>query len=714
MIRALYSGVSGLSNHQKVIDVLGNNIANVNTVGFKGGRATFADIFNQTLSGATASSGSRGGTNPLQIGLGTSVNAVDTIFTQGSFQQSGRLLDLAIQGSGFFMLTDNIGGQGRTYYTRAGNFGLDSNGNMINPSNGLAVVGRMATDGVVTGTERLEAIRIDFAQTAPATVTTLMNLDGNLSSTTEPRAAGSSIALTSLFDANGNPLELRSGDVIEFNTGTIGANSVAGQEILTITDDTTLGELVDAISEVLNTNAPDQTALPRVDLRPDGTIRFTAGNDALSSITIGVRGQSNTTLEKLFTDADGDLDIDASANSIVFTKALRQADLTTTIDVFDSQGNAPTVAMAFAKDTLNVAAVTNDLAINLTDEFGNALFQVGDDFRFTAAGSIDGTNIDATNQDILTITATTTVQDILDAIEAQVDVITGGTGDATVTIDSNGNISITDNGTTGWTGVSFEKINGTTVTSLYAFSPSGSGTTTPFTILASGTGTTNSIHGADDRENSWLFQVITPHEAGLRPTGDTGRLIFETDGSLKSFTALDGSVPLPLRFDPKGTGAVQQDPTYEGVDPLSITLNFDGVIQFGGTSTAAITFQNGNPEGDLDTITIGQDGIITGIFSNGSTREIAQVLLASVPNEGGLQKVGESLFLATANSGQPVASSANTRGVGSIQSGTLELSNVDLATQFTDLVVAQRGFQANARIITTADQVLQEVVNLTR
>lgn len=713
MIRALYSGVSGLSNHQKVIDVLGNNIANVNTVGFKGGRATFADIFNQTLSGATASNGARGGTNPLQIGLGTSVNAVDTIFTQGSFQQSGRLLDLAIQGSGFFMLTDNIGGQGRTYYTRAGNFGLDSNGNMINPSNGLAVVGRMATDGVVTGTERLESIRIDFAQTAPATVTTLMNLDGNLSSTTEPRAAGGSIALTSLFDANGNPLELRAGDVIEFSTGSIGANSVAGQEILTVTNDTTLKNLVDAITQILSTNAPDQTALPRVDLRPDGTIRFTAGNDALSSITVGVRGQNNTTLEKLFMDADGDMDIDASANSIVFTKALRQADLTTTIDVFDSQGNARTVAMAFAKDTLNVAAVTNDLAINLTDEFGNALFQVGDDFRFTAAGTIGGNAINAGNQNILTITAATTVQDILDAIEAQANTIGGVANDASVTIDANGNISITTTASA-WSTVSFEKINGTTVSPLYAFSPTGSGTTSTFTIGAASTGTTNSIHGAADRENSWLFQVITPHEAGLRPTGDSGRLIFETDGSLKSFIALDGSAPLPLRFDPKGIGAVQQDPTYEGVDPLSITLNFDGVIQFGGTSTAAITFQNGNPEGNLDTITIGQNGIITGIFSNGSTREIAQVLLASVPNEGGLQKVGESLFLATANSGQPVASSANTRGVGSIQSGTLELSNVDLATQFTDLVVAQRGFQANARIITTADQVLQEVVNLTR
>ena len=140
-MRSLYSGISGLKSQANAIDVVGNNIANVNTTGFRRARLTFSDTFSQTLSGAVGATATKGGINPRQIGLGVQTGSIDTIFTQGNSQQTGRLLDLSIQGSGFFQLTD---GEGGAFYSRAGNFGLDEQGYLTNPGNGLRLVGRIA------------------------------------------------------------------------------------------------------------------------------------------------------------------------------------------------------------------------------------------------------------------------------------------------------------------------------------------------------------------------------------------------------------------------------------------------------------------------------------------------------------------------------------------------------------------------------------------
>ncbi|MGG3893380.1 flagellar basal body rod protein FlgG [Geobacillus stearothermophilus] len=130
MLRSMYSGIGAMRNFQTKLDVIGNNIANVNTYGFKKGRTIFKDLMSQMISGAGGPNAGRGGTNPKQVGLGSQLAAIDTVHTQGSLQTTGRVLDLAISGDGFFVVGDASGNN--RMYTRAGNFYLDSQGYIVN------------------------------------------------------------------------------------------------------------------------------------------------------------------------------------------------------------------------------------------------------------------------------------------------------------------------------------------------------------------------------------------------------------------------------------------------------------------------------------------------------------------------------------------------------------------------------------------------------
>ncbi|MBE3598019.1 MAG: flagellar hook-basal body complex protein [Limnochordaceae bacterium] len=142
MLRSLFSGVSGMRTHQLDMDVIADNIANVNTTGFKASRMTFKEVYSQLLKGARAPLGNMGGVNPVQVGLGVTTGSTDTLFTQGAPQATGRDTDLSINGNGFFVLTDGT----NRYYTRAGNFTVDSNGSLVY-TNGMKVLGWNAAAG---------------------------------------------------------------------------------------------------------------------------------------------------------------------------------------------------------------------------------------------------------------------------------------------------------------------------------------------------------------------------------------------------------------------------------------------------------------------------------------------------------------------------------------------------------------------------------------
>src|SRR6056297_405115 len=168
MMRSLYSGVSGLQNHQVRMDVVGNNISNVNTTGFKKGRVTFQDMISQMMQGPARPNERVGGVNPKQVGLGMQVASIDTIHTQGSLQTTGVKSDIAIQGAGFFTLRAGD----ENFYSRAGSFGVDSEGFLVNPANGMRVQGWNAenVDGqtLINTSATVEDIQIPVGSKDPA------------------------------------------------------------------------------------------------------------------------------------------------------------------------------------------------------------------------------------------------------------------------------------------------------------------------------------------------------------------------------------------------------------------------------------------------------------------------------------------------------------------------------------------------------------------
>ncbi|MGQ9454274.1 MAG: flagellar hook protein FlgE [Armatimonadota bacterium] len=420
MIQALLSGVSGMKAFKSSLDVIGNNIANVNTTAFKASRASFKEMLAQTLKPASGPSSVGGGTNPFEIGLGVTVGSIDTDLSQGAMLSTGRDADLAIEGNGYFVLSSGE----KMSYTRDGSFALDAANNLVSSSTGLYVLGWTADPN--TG-------EID---------------------TSAPINADSKIAIP------------------------IGKLSVA---------------------------------------RQTSTIRVGGNLDAIASV--------------------GD------SRSIRFT-------------IYDSLGAMHDVEMVFTK------------AENMPNP---------------------------------------------------------------------------------------------------------------------------------PNEPVWQYTINCP-DASSNPVA-TGQITFDSLGHSKV-----ASVPISITFaDPNGS-----------VQPLTATIYTDGISQLNGESTVDMTYQDGLPMGVLESFSITRYGMVVGRFSNGSTLNIAQIALADFNNPAGLAKIGNNLLLDTANSGVARYNAPGVGGLGLVSSGFLEGSNVDLANEFANMIVAQRGFQANSRVISVSDEVLQELVTLKR
>ncbi len=198
MMRALWAGVSGLRNHQTRMDVIGNNIANVNTVGFKASRVTFQDMLSQTLQGASGPSGTVGGTNPMQVGMGMAVASIDTIFTDGSPQATGKQTDLAISGQGFFQLS-NDNGVTKTY-TRDGAFDFDTEGNYVVPNTGYKVMGYQI-DALGNPTGAAGPIKIDKTALMPGKESTSLTFSGNLLDSATASTAAAALTSATIAEA---------------------------------------------------------------------------------------------------------------------------------------------------------------------------------------------------------------------------------------------------------------------------------------------------------------------------------------------------------------------------------------------------------------------------------------------------------------------------------------------------------------------------------
>jgi flagellar hook protein FlgE len=417
MLRSMYSGISGLRTHQTMMDVVGNNISNVNTAGYKSSSTVFQDVLSQTLQGAGAPVNGAGGTNPAQVGLGVKLGAISTNFAQGATQLTGRATDLAIQGDGFFAVQQG----GENLYTRSGSFNFDANGQLVTPS-GASVLGWKADAGAINPNGPLEPVRLPIGQTLPPVQTGTVRLGGNIPDTEFDAAATTPVSITNgvtVFDSQGAPIKL----------------------------------------------------------------------------------------------------------SITYTQ--------TGNDTWDVKATAPKV---------------------------------------------------------------------------------DGSGDEQV------------------------------------------GTATLKWDPATGT------FGTKDMT--------------LAPTGAVG-----------VFTA-----PVKVLF---GTPE----------EPMT---------QYAGSNSISALEQDGAAIGALQSFTISPNGTVMGIFSNGMQEAVAQIAMANFANPGGLEKVGGSMYRPSPNSGLVQTGVAGEGGRGTLSGGTVEMSNVDLAQEFTNLIVAQRGFQANSRVISSSDELLQDLVNLKR
>ncbi|MEJ2635708.1 MAG: flagellar hook-basal body complex protein [Calditrichia bacterium] len=696
LMRSLYAGVSGLRNHQVMMDVIGNNLSNANTIGFKAGRVSFSETFAQTLRGTTQPLANVGGTNPMQVGLGMSLSTIDTLFGQGNIETTGQTTDLAIQGDGFFVVRDgNI-----RHYTRAGNFQFDANGALIMPGSGVKVQGYLAnSEGVIEAGSRLTDIVLPFGKKQPARATSSITLAGNLDASALPQ--GNILKTDSVY-----AVEMGDSDINGLLATGMANNKITGM----IPNSTEIGITV-------NDGTGDVTRNYKYVAEDNGVVgngAFHTLQDLIDEINSDFAG-SNLTVSfsgggaLQFTNGSaGNIDVTLTSNNPILQNALH--------------GGTDTLAAGTSHltDEFSHKAQADDLLVNLRDENGQSLGLNAND-AITINGLKGG---DAITPYAFTVTGTSTYQDFASQIEASF----GLTNSDGVEIDSNdGGLRIHADG---------GEIYELSALDIRAEDGAGVARTTFNGIFDSTPGHYSELQKAEDvkqsssitaydslgnpidltliytkdvtQPNRWIWEAQVPEPASVTG-GRTGFVEFNDDGSLREFSFDDGS------------SSLQVDPGTGGNSVVSIEINpgeyggFDGVTQLSGANTSVfVTSQDGYGMGTLEQISIDQTGRITGGFTNGVVQVLGQLALASFNNPGGLMRTEDNLFALSGNSGDPIISTAGEGINASIIAGALEQSNVDMAEEFTKMIVAQRGFQANARIITTSDEMLSEVTNLKR
>ncbi len=715
MLRSLYSSISGLRNHQTRMDVIGNNIANVNTVGFKSSRVTFEESLSQMITGSTRPPGDGGGTNPMQVGLGMSIGSVDTKMSQGNLESTGQITDLAIEGSAFFAVSDGIG----TYYTRNGAFQFDSEGKMVLPTNGMVLQGKLAdANGNFPPGSVIGNIKIPFNDQAPAKATTAIEFARNLDS--DSGAKGSVLhtqrflhhaeggdSVLALSDSKGQSLGIQVGDILTFSAVNGGGTTVT--QTLTVTENTTMSTLTLAMTAFLS-SAPVGAGVTTVE-------EVTPAMSSAQRGAITIHGNA----------------ADINNFQVTSNRPISSPKVTKAFSV-PSTIPGGSLALDILTDTMRSPAEADDELEEGFDANGNSLgLEAGDVIRF--GGTVGGEA--ANNVADLTYVATgpgaTTFQDLLSRIKDNFNLPeTDGTANNNLSVSLNmggsddnipdGSIVIrgmpetafaisdisvlaNDSNNTRPTPTFFNSnMNATTLQQAQDTGVAESSITIYDNIGKEHTATMRFTHTG--QPNEWLWDVrLAGQEEVLQ--GQKGKVTFGQDGTVASFTFDDGSSA--LLFDPKN-----------GSNNVRINLNvggpgsFTGLTQFRSPTTASAVGQNGHPMGRLRNISIGEDGVITGAFTNGTAKDLAQIMVAEFTNPGGLQRVKDSVYTTSNNSGEAVMAIAGSQSSSTIKPGALELSNIELAEEFTSMITTQRGYQANARVITVSDSLLEELVALKR
>lgn len=842
-MRSLWSGVSGLQAHQVAMDVEGNNISNVNTKGFKYSRADFGTMFSQTVKIATAPTDGRGGSNPLQIGLGVSVSSTTRIHSQGPVQTTNKNTDVAINGDGFFMVSDD-GGLTR-YLTRDGDFKLDAYGNFVNNA-GFVVQGwNINWDNQTIDSSRSpQNIFIDPGMHIPAAKSTEVAIKANLNSglnigtssrnlyaldsvhgwnnkTQRPEdendtgttqfytTSKNAVEVTekgvdagSLFNANGTGLNLREGqgiwvsyadakfttdkpanvNVFDPNNHTNQNGSIFwGDKDNTVNLDITLNgvniqnanirSLDEAIAYINTFTAPtdtrDGTGVKAVKKADGSGIEFVNDNadgttDNMKNINLTVH-QANTAGER------HQINWVAANNNFTAISTKNNANSVWIPTAANVNGNAESIQIITAH---KYVYSSNPVDIGpMYNPDGGPQFQPGvgtnaptDPASLNYWNAIQGS---LKNSDARTFRTTEDLRELLQR-DARYGVDYDGDGSKTYDADDINQavkVVVTENGN-----FAISNANETSTIPANAGAGANAATTDPknmsFNITAysnkQGTVSTNdaftkifkafdgvltvggqikeseqlklsafsagleiydslgSKHTLEvqfvkqsttqDGGNEWQMIIRIPEPAEINTTGEgptniiVGTARFNNDGSLASYT------PRTINFSPNNGAAPNQQ----------IKLSFgtsgsnDGLVSSNSASTLTGQATDGYTSGNLkpDAIRVDDKGNILGEFTNGKTFAVAKIAMASVANNSGLEEIGGNLFKVTANSGNIVVGEAGTGGRGEMKTSALEMSNVDLSRSLTELIIIQRGYQANSKTISTSDQMLQTLIQL--
>ncbi|EHS6532775.1 flagellar hook protein FlgE [Campylobacter coli] len=843
MMRSLWSGVSGLQAHQVAMDVEGNNISNVNTKGFKYSRADFGTMFSQTVKIAAAPTDGRGGSNPLQIGLGVSVSSTTRIHSQGPVQTTNKNTDVAINGDGFFMVSDD-GGLTR-YLTRDGDFKLDAYGNFVNNA-GFVVQGwNINWDNQTIDSSRSpQNIFIDPGMHIPAAKSTEVAIKANLNSglnigtssrnlyaldsvhgwnnkTQRPEdendtgttqfytTSKNSVEVTekgvdagSLFNANGTGLNLRDGqgiwvsyadakfttdkpanvNVFDPNNHTNQNGSIFwGDKDNTVNLDITLNgvniqnanirSLDEAIAYINTFTAPtdtrDGTGVKAVKKADGSGIEFVNDNadgttDNMKNINLTVN-QANTAGER------HTITWNAGNNNFTAASAKNGANSVWIPTAANVNGNAESIQIITAH---KYVYSSNPVDIGpMYNPDGGPQFQPGvgnnaptDPASLNYWNAIQGS---LKNSDARTFRTTEDLRELLQR-DARYGVDYDGDGSKTydaddinqavkVVVTENGNFAISNanetstipaNAGAGNTQVTTNPKNMSFNITAYSNKQGTVSTNDAFAKIFKAFDGVLTVGGqikeseqlklsafsagleiydslgskhtlevqfvkqstTQDGGNEWQMIIRVPEPAEINTTGEgptniiVGTARFNNDGSLANYT------PKTINFSPNNGAAPNQQ----------IKLSFgtsgsnDGLVSSNSASTLTGQATDGYTSGNLkpDAIRVDDKGNILGEFTNGKTFAVAKIAMASVANNSGLEEIGGNLFKVTANSGAIVVGEAGTGGRGEMKTSALEMSNVDLSRSLTELIIIQRGYQANSKTISTSDQMLQTLIQL--
>ena len=742
MLKSLFSGVSGLQSHQVAMDVESNNIANVNTIGFKYSRANFSDLLAQTQAIATAPQGDLGGKNAVQVGLGSTVSSMTRIFSQGSVQNSDKNTDMAIQGDGFFIISPD---GGNTYkYTRSGDFKFDASGNFVD-NNGFVAQGWLRDDdtGEVDSTAPITNINIAPGLTTPANPSSEVVLKANLNSgslvesysaayavsSSTPTNPATNINLsskTSAVDDNGNTISSGDAGVLFNETGEalslqdgqgvwmsfrdteyqptafpVSTGSATMDISLQLDDGTPV-----AISHTTQVTTPAQTSIQNAQAFATQINQESATTGVTATVSI----DTTTTPNEAHIELSNDNSSASASHNIRLT--VNAGDESGLSDTASPSAATVVVTQETAYRYQYDSAATGDTIAGSDKTFKTmadlryAMETEARNYNANADGQFDNSiSVEIDEQGKLLIqnnNAATATNDEY-ALNLKVTALTTTSGGASVTENVNFTRSMEAMNAVlpaGSTGKAYsQSFNAAThSSSIDVFDSLGSKHTLRMefrkTALDTSTGST------------WDINISVPAPATIDTVAPfdekTGSIRFNNDGSLATYN------PPNISFSGNNGSAPDQQVNLS----FGTANSFDGMTSFDSTSATSGISQDGYTGGDLVGIRIDQSGTVVGSFSNGRSFGLAQVSMAKFTNNEGLSTEGGNVYVQTANSGDPIIGTAATAGRGFIQSSALEASNVDLSRALTQLIIVQRGFQANGKTITTSDQLLQTLIGL--